>query len=89
MDNRKTLRITIPSELVNDFNFAKWRAEDVAMVRMSDTQYASRLIQWALGISGKSLAVFDDDSVYNINGDSPKSNARMAKALMLLEESDP
>ncbi|MDT8372245.1 MAG: hypothetical protein RQ783_09710 [Gammaproteobacteria bacterium] len=48
MDNRKTIRITIPADYVVKFNIAKSRAEDSAMIKLTDTQYASRLIQWAI-----------------------------------------
>lgn len=47
-DNRKTIKITIPADKVASFEDAKKRAEDAAMIKLSDTQYASRLIQWAL-----------------------------------------
>lgn len=47
-DNRKTIRVTIPSEIVPAFEAAKKKAEDATMMKMTDTQYASRLIQWAL-----------------------------------------
>ena len=47
-DNRKSIRITIPASDRAKFDQAKKRAEDTAMVKLSDTQYASRLIQWAL-----------------------------------------
>lgn len=51
--NRKTIKITLPSEAVPAFHEAKARAEHVAMIKLSDTQYASRLIQWALGQQGQ------------------------------------
>ena len=47
-DQRKSIRITIPATDRAKFEQAKKRAEDSAMVKLSDTQYASRLIQWAL-----------------------------------------
>ena len=47
-DNRKTIKVTIPSDKVPAFHAAKARAEQVAMIKLSDTQYASRLIQWAI-----------------------------------------
>jgi len=47
-DPRKTIRVTIPADKVAAFNEAKAAAEDAAMVKMSDTQYASRLLSWAL-----------------------------------------
>ena len=47
-DNRKTIKVTIPADMVPAFHDAKARAEQVAMIKLSDTQYASRLIQWAL-----------------------------------------
>ena len=48
MSQRKTIKVTLPSEKVAAFERAKSRAEQLAMIKMSDTQYASRLIQWAL-----------------------------------------
>ena len=48
MSARKTIKVTLPSEKVVAFERAKARAEQLAMIKMSDTQYASRLIQWAL-----------------------------------------
>jgi hypothetical protein len=46
--NRKTIKITLPADQVDAFDLAKARAEQVAMIKLTDTQYASRLIQWAL-----------------------------------------
>jgi hypothetical protein len=46
--NRKTIKITLPSDKVAAFEKAKAQAEQSAMIKLSDTQYASRLIQWAL-----------------------------------------
>jgi hypothetical protein len=85
-DKRKTVCITIPAEYVEKFEAAKSRAEDVAMMKLTNTQYASRLIQWALDLNGKSLAVFTENEAYNVNGDSQKAASRAATALMLLEE---
>jgi hypothetical protein len=48
IDNRKTIRIAIPADQVEAFEKAKAKAEDSAMIKLTDTQYASRLIQWAL-----------------------------------------
>jgi len=49
MENeRKQVRVVIPADKVPSFHAAKARAEQVAMIKLSDTQYASRLIQWAL-----------------------------------------
>ena len=47
-DKRKIIRIAIPADKVELFDSAKKRAEQSAMIKLSDTQYASRLIQWAL-----------------------------------------
>lgn len=47
-NNRKTIKITIPADKVESFAEAKAGAENTAMLKMTDTQYASRLIQWAL-----------------------------------------
>lgn len=53
--NRKTIKITLPADCVESFEQAKARAEQVAMIKLSDTQYASRLIQWALGQQEQSV----------------------------------
>lgn len=45
---RKTIKVTLPADKVESFEAAKERAEQVAMIKLSDTQYATRLIQWAL-----------------------------------------
>ena len=47
-DLRKTIKVTIPADKVDSFFAAKARAEQSAMIKLTDTQYASRLIQWAL-----------------------------------------
>ena len=47
-DKRKIIRIAIPADKVGLFDSAKKKAERSAMIKLSDTQYASRLIQWAL-----------------------------------------
>ena len=47
-NNRKTIKITIPADKVEVFAEAKAKAEQSAMIKLTDTQYASRLIQWAL-----------------------------------------
>lgn len=49
--NRKTIKVTIPADKVADFQAAKAKAEQAAMIKLTDTQYASRLIQWAIGQS--------------------------------------
>ena len=46
--NRKTVKVTLPADSVEVFRLAKQRAESVAMIKLSDTQYASRLMQWAI-----------------------------------------
>ena len=48
MNNRKTIKVTIPADKVDAFSKAKAKAEQSAMIKLTDTQYASRLIQWAL-----------------------------------------
>lgn len=48
MSQRKTIKVTLPADKVDSFKNAKALAEKMAMIKMSDTQYASRLIQWAL-----------------------------------------
>lgn len=51
-DKRKYLRVVIPADLNQAFTDAKQVAENEAMIKLSDTQYASRLIQWALSRQG-------------------------------------
>jgi hypothetical protein len=52
-EGRKYIRIVIPADKIDLFNKAKRSAEDNAMVKLSDTQYATRLLQWALEHSDK------------------------------------
>lgn len=47
-DARKTIKVTIPANKTELFEKAKNNAEQSAMIKLTDTQYASRLIQWAL-----------------------------------------
>lgn len=47
-DNRKYIRTVIPADKVEAFNAAKKRAEDASMITLTDTQFASRIIQKAL-----------------------------------------
>jgi len=47
-DKRKHMKIVIPASMVEQFDRAKADAEQRVMMKMSDTQYASRLVQWAL-----------------------------------------
>lgn len=51
MSTRKTIKVTLPASYVGEFEKAKARAEQSAMIKLTDTQYASRLIQWAIGQS--------------------------------------
>jgi hypothetical protein len=48
MTDRKNIKVTIPAEMVEDFYKAKEKAEASAMLKLSETQYATRLIQWAI-----------------------------------------
>lgn len=50
MKNRKSIRVTIPADSAGAFDKAKKRAEDAAMCKMTDTQYASRLLAWAASV---------------------------------------
>lgn len=52
-DNRKHIRVTLPADKMEAFAIAKAKAEESAMVKMTDTQYASRLIQWAIDHTNK------------------------------------
>ena len=47
-NQRKQMRVTIPAEMAGKFDEAKRSAEDQAMMALSDTQFATRLIVWAL-----------------------------------------
>ena len=44
-NNRKQMRVTLPASAVEAFNKAKKRAEDIAGITLTDTQFASRLIE--------------------------------------------
>lgn len=48
MNQRKQMRITIPASMVGRFDSAKAKAENEAMMKLSDTQFATRVITWAL-----------------------------------------
>ena len=47
-NNRKQMRVTLPVTAVEAFNKAKKRAEDAAGITLTDTQFASRLIEKAV-----------------------------------------
>lgn len=47
-NKRKQMRVTIPGELAVRFEESKADAENAIMMKMSDSQYATRLIVWAL-----------------------------------------
>src|SRR5690606_1301037 len=49
MTKRKDIRVTIPAKHVEDFGEAKTRAETLWGFKLSDAQYASRLLSWAVG----------------------------------------
>lgn len=50
-DGRKQIRVTIPASKVKAFNDAKQHAENAAMISLSDTQFASRLLEKAISLS--------------------------------------
>jgi len=43
-DGRKQIRVTIPADKVEAFKKAKAKAEDAAMIKLTDSQFASRLL---------------------------------------------
>ena len=47
-NNRKQMRVTLPASAVESFYKAKKKAEDVAGITLTDTQFASRLIEKAV-----------------------------------------
>jgi len=47
-NHRKQMRITLPATAVESFNKAKRRAEDAAGITLTDTQFASRLLEKAV-----------------------------------------
>jgi len=47
-DGRKQIRVTLPADKVEAFRAAKKRAEDAAMIKLTDTQFASRLLAKAI-----------------------------------------
>lgn len=66
MSQRKTIKVTLPADKVAAFEAAKARAEHASMIAMSDTQYASRLIQWALDMQENGLLVISETKGGNI-----------------------
>ena len=51
--NRKQMRVTLPATAFEAFNKAKKRAEDIAGITLTDTQFASRLIEKAIMASAE------------------------------------
>jgi len=47
-NNRKQMRVTLPASAVESFYKAKKKAEDAAGITLTDTQFASRLIEKAV-----------------------------------------
>jgi hypothetical protein len=47
-NNRKQMRVTLPASAVESFYKAKKRAEDAAGITLTDTQFASRLVEKAV-----------------------------------------
>ena len=70
-DNRKSIRVTIPATDRAKFEQAKAKAENAAMIRLTDTQYASRLIQWALKMQDSAYVLLrtdGDDMTLSVHG---------------------
>lgn len=53
MSKRKQIRVTIPEGISEQFDTAKAASENEAMMAMTDTQYATRLLVWAISQQGK------------------------------------
>jgi hypothetical protein len=68
-ESRKTIKITLPADKVEAFAKAKTNAESAAMITLTDTQYASRLIQWALDRQSENVAAL----VLRQDGDNTKA----------------
>jgi len=47
-NNRKQMRVTLPASAVESFYKAKKKAEEAAGITLTDTQFASRLIEKAV-----------------------------------------
>lgn len=47
-NNRKQIRVTLPADKVEEFKKAKAKAEESAMIKLTDTQFASRLLAKAI-----------------------------------------
>jgi len=47
-NNRKQMRVTLPASAVESFYKAKKKAEDAAGITLTDTQFASRLVEKAV-----------------------------------------
>lgn len=92
MTQRKTIKVTIPSVKVDAFQKAKQRAENGAMIAMSDAQYATRLIQWALDMQDNGLVVVGKTPegnihVYVTGPHGSEQHEQACLASQLLEES--
>ena len=48
MDRKHINRIVIPAALVSDFRRAKQIAEDMAGITLTDGQFCTRMVQWAV-----------------------------------------
>lgn len=90
MTSRKTIKITLPADKVGDFEKAKAGAEQAAMIAMTDTQYASRLVQWALGMQSSACLVFtstDNGLTLSVTGKpGTEEHSEACRAAMLFEE---
>lgn len=47
-ETRKHIRLALPADKLEAFEAAKRKAEDTAKIKLTDGQFASKLIQWAL-----------------------------------------
>ena len=91
MIERKTIKVTIPADKVTAFYDAKAEAECAVMMAMTDTQYASRLIQWAIdqqSCASVSIKETDNSLVIEVTGKPGTERHRQACiAAELLEQS--
>jgi Fe-S cluster assembly scaffold protein SufB len=83
-NKRKTIKITIPSDLVESFDEAKEKAEKAGMMALSDSQYASRLVSHS--VKYNQAAVIFSDTGHTVVGDVGSNAHKFAcRAAYLLE----
>jgi len=87
---RKTIKVTLPADVVDDFDRAKARAEKEIMMTLSDAQFASRVVANAVSL-GQAAVVFSNGShwVVGLPGSEARKVACYAAYLLEMKMEDP